>query len=60
MGRKIAYAMVLVAALSPMICSRAYGGDTRSTQLPAFYNPIDLLGETKAPDQQGGFKKMRK
>ena len=60
MGRKIAYAMVLAAALSPMICSRAYGGDTQPTQLPAYYFPVDLLEEKKTPDQWGGFKKMRK
>ena len=29
-------------------------------QLPAYYYPLDLLGEKKAPDQRGGFKKMRK
>ena len=60
MGRKIACAVFLLAALIPAICSRAYGGDRELVQLPAYYYPIDLLGETKAPDQRGGFKKMRK
>ncbi len=60
MGRKIACAMFLLAALIPAICSRAYGGDRELVQLPAYYYPIDLLGEKKAPDQRGGFKKMRK
>ena len=60
MGRKIAYAMVLAAVLMPTVCGRAYGGDAKPTQLPAYYYPIDLLGEKKAPDQRGGFKKMRK
>ena len=60
MGRKIACAMFLLAALIPTICSRAYGGDAKSKPLPAYYYPIDLLGQKKAPDQRGGFKKMRK
>ncbi len=60
MGRKITYAVFLAAALMPAICGRAYGGEIRLTQLPAYYYPIDLLGEKKAPDQRGGFKKMRK
>ena len=60
MGRKIACAMFLLAALIPAICSRAYGGDRQLIQLPAYYYPLDLLGEKKAPDQRGGFKTMRK
>jgi len=60
MGRKIACAMFLAAAVIPAICCRAYGGDSQLTQVPAYYYPIDLLGERKAPDQRGGFKKMRK
>ncbi len=60
MGRKIVCAMFLLAALIPAICSRAYGGDRQLIQLPAYYYPLDLLGEKKAPDQRGGFKKMRK
>ncbi len=60
MGRKIACAVFLLAALIPAICSPAYGGDRQLIQLPAYYYPLDLLGETKAPDQRGGFKKMRK
>ncbi len=60
MGRKITYAVFLAFALIPAICGRAYGGDRQLTQLPAYYYPIDLLGEKKAPDQRGGFKKMRK
>ncbi len=60
MGRKIGYAVVLATALIPAICSRTYGGDRQLIQLPAYYYPIDLLGEKKAPDQRGGFKKMRK
>ena len=60
MGHKIACAMVFLAALMPAICSRAYGGDRQLIQLPAYYYPLDLLGEKKAPDQRGGFKKMRK
>ena len=60
MGRKIACAMFLLVALIPAICSRAYGGDRQLIQLPAYYYPLDLLGEKKAPDQRGGFKKMRK
>jgi len=60
MGRKITYAVFLASALIPATCGRAYGGDRQLTQLPAYYYPIDLLGEKKAPDQRGGFKKMRK
>ena len=60
MGPKIACAVFLAAALMPAICGRAYGGDSQPTQLPAYYYPIDLLGEKKAPDQRDGFKKMRK
>ncbi len=60
MGRKIGYAVVLATALIPALCGRAYGGEIRLTQLPAYYYPIDLLGEKKAPDQRGEFKKMRK
>jgi hypothetical protein len=52
--------MFLLAVLMPAICSRAYGGDRQLIQLPAYYYPLDLLGEKKAPDQRGGFKKMRK
>ena len=52
--------MFLLVALIPAICSRAYGGDRQLIQLPAYYYPLDLLGEKKAPDQRGGFKKMRK
>ncbi len=60
MGREIACAMFLLAALIPAICSRTYGGDRQLIQLPAYYYPLDLLEEKKAPDQRGGFKKMRK
>jgi len=60
MGRKIGYAVVLAAVLIPTLCGRAYGGDAKLTQLPAFYHPIDLFGQKEAPDQRGGFKKMRK
>ena len=60
MGPKIACAVFLAAALMPVFCGRAYGGDSQLTQLPAYYYPIDLLGEKKAPDQRSGFKKMRK
>ncbi len=60
MGRKIAYAVVLVAALIPVLCGRAYGGDSNLTQLPAYYHPIDLFEQKEPPDQRGGFKKMRK
>ena len=60
MGCKIAFAVFLAAALMPAICDRAYGGDRPLIQLPAYYYPIDLLGEKEAPDQRGGFKKMRK
>ena len=60
MGRKIACAMFLLVALIPAICSRTYGGDRQLIQLPAYYYPLDLLVEKKAPDQRGGFKKMRK
>ena len=59
MGRKIGNAVLLAAALIPVICSPTYGGDTQLAQLPAYYHPIDLLGEKKAPDQRSGFKKMR-
>ncbi len=59
MGRKIGNAVFLAAALIPAICSPTYGGDTQLAQLPAYYHPIDLLGEKKAPDQRSGFKKMR-
>ncbi len=59
MGRKIAWAVFLAVALIP-ICGSAHGGDTQLTQLPAYFYPVDLLGEEKAPDQRGGFKKMRK
>ena len=52
--------MFLASALIPATCGRAYGGDRQLTQLPAYCYPIDLLGEKKAPDQRGGFKKMRK
>ncbi len=60
MGREIICAIFLAAVLMPTFCGRAYGGDAKPTQLPAYYYPIDLLGEKKAPDQRGGFKKMRK
>jgi len=60
MGRKIGYAVVLAAALIPMLCSRAYGGDAKPTQLPAYYYPIDLFGQKEAPNQRDGFKKMQK
>jgi len=61
MGRKIGYAVVLAAALIPTICGRAYGQkDPKPTQLPAYYHPIDLLGQKEAPNQRGGFKKMQK
>jgi len=60
MGRQIACAVFLAAALIPAICGHAYGGDRQLIQLPAYYYPIDLLGEKKAPDQRSGFKKMRK
>jgi len=60
MGGKIACVVFLLAALIPAICSRAYGGDRQLIQLPAYYYPLDLLGEKKAPDQRDGFKKMRK
>ena len=59
MGRKIGYAVVLAAALIPALCGRAYGGDPKPTQLPAYYHPIDLFGK-EAPNQRGGFKKMQK
>ena len=59
MGRKIACAVFLAAALIPAICSPTYGGDTQLAQLPAYYHPIDLLGEKEAPDPLDGFKKMR-
>ena len=60
MGRKFGYAVVLAVALIPVLCGRAYGGDSNPAQLPAYYHPIDLLGLKEAPDQRGGFKKMRK
>jgi len=60
MGSKIGCAVFLAVALIPSFCGRAYGGDRQLIQLPAYYHPIDLLGEKKAPDQRGGFKKMRK
>ncbi len=60
MGRKIAFAVFFAAVLMPTFCGRAYGGDAKSKPLPAYYYPIDLLGEKKAPDQRSGFKKMRK
>ncbi len=60
MGRKFVCAMFVFAALIPTICSPVYGGDRQLIQLPAYYYPLDLLGEKKAPDQRGGFKKMRK
>ena len=61
MRRKIGYAVVLAAALIPTICGRAYGqNDPKPTQLPAYYHPIDLLGQKEAPNQRGGFKKMQK
>ena len=60
MGRKIGYAVVLAAAFIPALCGRAYGGDPKPTQLPAYYHPIDLLGQKEAPNQRGGFKKMQK
>ena len=61
MGRKIGYAVVLAAALIPVLCGRAYGQkDPKPTQLPAYYHPIDLLGQKEAPNQRGGFKKMQK
>ena len=47
MGRKVIYAVFLAAALMPAICGRAYGGDRQLIQLPAYYYPIDLLGEKK-------------
>jgi len=59
MGRKIACAVVLAAALIPTLCGLTYGGDAKPTQLPAYYYPFDLLGQKKAPDQRAGFKKMR-
>jgi len=60
MGRKIAYAIFLITALVPNIWGIAYGGDAKPKPLPAYYYPIDLLGQKKAPDQLDGFKKMRK
>ncbi len=60
MGRKIGYPVVLAAALIPALCGHAYGGDPKPTQLPAYYHPLDLLGQKEAPDQRAGFKKMRK
>jgi len=60
MGRKIGYAVVLAAAFIPALCGRAYGGDATPTQLPAYYHPIDLLGQKEAPNQRAGFKKMQK
>ena len=60
MGCKIVCAMFLLAALIPVNCSRVYGGDRQLIQLPAYYYPLDLLGERKASDQRGGFKKMQK
>lgn len=60
MGRKIACAVFVLAALIPAICSRTYGGDRQLIQLPAYYYPLDSLGEKKALDQRGGFKKIRK
>ena len=60
MGRKIAFAVFFAAVLMPTFGGRAYGGDRQLIQLPAYYYPLDLLGEKKAPDQRGGFKKMRK
>ena len=59
-GTKLAFAVFLAVALVPVVCGRAYGGDSHLNQLPAYYSPIDLLGEKKAPDQQGGFRKMQK
>ena len=61
MGRKIGYAVVLATALIPALCGRAYGQkDPKPTQLPAYYHPIDLLGQKEAPNQRAGFKKMQK
>ena len=61
MRRKIGYAVVLAAALIPVLGGRAYGqNDPKPTQLPAYYYPIDLLGQKEAPNQRGGFKKMQK
>jgi hypothetical protein len=60
MGRKTAWAVFLAAAPTPAICGHVYGGDRPLIQLPAYYHPVDLLGAEKAPDQRGGFKKMRK
>ena len=59
--RKIGYAVVLAAALIPVLCGRAYGqNDPKPTQLPTYYHPIDLLGQKEAPNQRAGFKKMQK
>jgi len=60
MGRKIAFAVFFAAVLMPTFCGRAHGGDAQPKPLPAYYYPLDLLGQKKAPDQRGGFKKMRK
>jgi len=60
MGLKIGYPVVLAAALIPALCGHAYGEDPKPTQLPAYYHPLDLLGQKEAPDQRAGFKKMRK
>ncbi len=60
MGRKIAFAVFFAAVVMSTFCGRAYGGDAKSKPLPAYYYPIDLLGQKKAPDQRDGFKKMRK
>ncbi len=60
MGPKIAFAVFFAAVLMPTFCGRAYGGDAQPKPLPAYYYPIDLLGQKKAPDQRDGFKKMRK
>ena len=38
----------------------ASGGYIKLQQLPAYYSPIELVGEKKTADKMGGFKKMRK
>ncbi len=59
MGRKITYAIFLAAVLMPALYGRAYGGEAKPKPLPAYYYPIGLLAQKKAPDPLDGFKKMR-
>ena len=60
MSGKIAYPILLGSALLPIICASAHGGDITRQQLPAYYYPIRLVGEKKAPDKLSGFKEMQK